>query len=459
MAQIMTRDEEIGRWYAFNDGVITTGAGLHEKPDIKLMFKNAKIGAALLDAADQLARPDQRAEGFQSHRRRPGIPDQLVRADLDDEPVGRPQIRHEAQGRRHALLQHDQRRAGVRRRQGRQDYAHDADRSHRRRRRVVDHRGQGHKAHAAAQDHAGAARPECEIHRLFARPPALSDEARRFRSERRAQSAKPRQVRLRAHLLGRGDQARHRRDQAAEARIRPRRHHLLARLASHLGQYRLLPLGAVPLRQRGRHDAHPSQSRFLGRLVLGRGASLGPYAARRPVGDLRHRRGLLAELRHDRVVGGGSGIDLRLLRRPGRHHAPAVAERSEARHQGRPRRSVFQRHRAVPARQMVRAEADHLGRHGDGHRLRLDQGRPLRQIIRRDPHGRLRQVEGVSARRRRRHCEDARSGRRRKPAFRPRTCARWPASGARSASIWRPAAGATATAAPAATRPAFPGPA
>ena len=48
VAQIMTRDEEIGRWYAFNDGVVTTGAGLHAKPDIKLMFKNAKIGAALL---------------------------------------------------------------------------------------------------------------------------------------------------------------------------------------------------------------------------------------------------------------------------------------------------------------------------------------------------------------------------------------------------------------------------
>ena len=34
--------------------------------------------------------------------------------------------------------------------------------------------------------------------------------------------------------------------------IRPRRDRVLARLASHLGQYRLLPLGAVPLRQCGR---------------------------------------------------------------------------------------------------------------------------------------------------------------------------------------------------------------
>ena len=359
------------------------------------------------DAADQLAQPDQRAEGFRPHRRRAGRPHQLVRADADDEPVGRPEDRHQARRRHHALLQHDQRRPGVRLRQGRQDRAHDADRPHRGRRRVVDHRGQGPEAHAAAQDHAGAARAEREVDRLFARPPALSDEARRLRSERRAQSAEPRQVRLRAHLMGRGDQARHRRDQAAEARIRSRRHHLLARLASHLGQYRLLPLGAVPLRQCGRHDAHPSQSGLVGRLVLGRGASLGPHAARRPVGDLRHRRGLPAELRHDRVVGGRPGEHVRLLRRAGRHRAPAVAEGSEARHQGRPRRSVLQRDRAVPARQMVRAEADHLGRDGDGDRLRLDQGRPLRQVIRRDPHRRLRQVEGLSRRRRGRHREDA----------------------------------------------------
>ena len=48
VAQIMSRDEEIGRWIAFNDGVVTTGSGLHDKPDIKLMFKNAEVGASLL---------------------------------------------------------------------------------------------------------------------------------------------------------------------------------------------------------------------------------------------------------------------------------------------------------------------------------------------------------------------------------------------------------------------------
>ena len=73
---------------------------------------------------------------------------------------------------------------------------------------------------------------------------------------------------------------------------------------------------------------------------------------------------------------------------------------------------------AVPAGQVVRAEADHIARDGDGDRLRLDQGRPLRQGIRRDAHRRLRQVGGLSHRRRGRHRRRRRSGRRRKPAFR-----------------------------------------
>ncbi len=48
VAQIMARDEECGRWFEFKDGIVTSRAGLHEKPDMKLMFKNAGIGAGLL---------------------------------------------------------------------------------------------------------------------------------------------------------------------------------------------------------------------------------------------------------------------------------------------------------------------------------------------------------------------------------------------------------------------------
>jgi molybdopterin guanine dinucleotide-containing S/N-oxide reductase-like protein len=48
VAQIMTRDEEIGRWFEFNNGQVRSRAGLHPKPDCKLMFKNAAVGARLL---------------------------------------------------------------------------------------------------------------------------------------------------------------------------------------------------------------------------------------------------------------------------------------------------------------------------------------------------------------------------------------------------------------------------
>src|SRR6478672_48178 len=44
------------------------------------------------------------------------------------------------------------------------------------------------------------------------------------------------------------------------------------------------------------------------------------------VSDLRHGRGLLAELRHDRVLGCGPREHQRLLRRAGRYRAPAMAE-------------------------------------------------------------------------------------------------------------------------------------
>ena len=168
------------------------------------------------DAANQLARSDQRAEGFQAHGRRPGGSHQLVRPDHHDEPERGFEDRHPPRGWHHALLQYDQWRAGLRLRQGRQDHSHDADRFRRRRSAAVDHRGARAQAYAAAEDDACAAWAECEVDRLFARSAALPDEARRFRSEGRAQPAEPRQVGLCAHLLGGGARPRRRRDQATQ---------------------------------------------------------------------------------------------------------------------------------------------------------------------------------------------------------------------------------------------------
>jgi len=47
-AQIMARDERTGRWFTIRDGKITSRAGLHAEPDVKLTFKNASVGAGLL---------------------------------------------------------------------------------------------------------------------------------------------------------------------------------------------------------------------------------------------------------------------------------------------------------------------------------------------------------------------------------------------------------------------------
>ena len=48
VAQVMARDEDIGRWFEFRGGRVISHRGMHSRPDIKLMFKNASIGAKLL---------------------------------------------------------------------------------------------------------------------------------------------------------------------------------------------------------------------------------------------------------------------------------------------------------------------------------------------------------------------------------------------------------------------------
>jgi molybdopterin guanine dinucleotide-containing S/N-oxide reductase-like protein len=48
VAQIMARDEEVGRWFQIADGRVRSRAGRHAKPDITLSFKDAALGAKLL---------------------------------------------------------------------------------------------------------------------------------------------------------------------------------------------------------------------------------------------------------------------------------------------------------------------------------------------------------------------------------------------------------------------------
>ena len=48
VAQIMARDEGVGRWFKIKNGRVTSGGGLHANPDVTIAFKNATLGADLL---------------------------------------------------------------------------------------------------------------------------------------------------------------------------------------------------------------------------------------------------------------------------------------------------------------------------------------------------------------------------------------------------------------------------
>ena len=48
VAQMLARDEGIGRWYEFRGGKVRSRKGIHPKPDVTLAFKTAKHGVKLL---------------------------------------------------------------------------------------------------------------------------------------------------------------------------------------------------------------------------------------------------------------------------------------------------------------------------------------------------------------------------------------------------------------------------
>src|SRR6185312_7161633 len=46
--QFIAKDEEIGRWFKFQDGRVTSGSGILKDADVTVAFKNASLGADLL---------------------------------------------------------------------------------------------------------------------------------------------------------------------------------------------------------------------------------------------------------------------------------------------------------------------------------------------------------------------------------------------------------------------------
>ena len=183
VAQIKARDEGIGRWISIRDGEVSSGWGMHAKPDVTLVVQKRHDRRLAAHTADQLAQPDQRAEGLHARDRRAGGPHQLAGTNLDDDADRRLEIRRPPARRHHALLQHGERRPALRLRQGRQDHPDHADRLRRNRSAAVDDSCARNELDAAAQDDARPARSEQPVDHLFARPLALPDEARRLRSE------------------------------------------------------------------------------------------------------------------------------------------------------------------------------------------------------------------------------------------------------------------------------------
>ena len=289
-AQFIARDEEIGRWFRFTDGKVTSGSGVLKDADVTRRVQERRARRGAPDAADQLARPDQRAEGIPAHRAGRRRARQLVRADRDDGADRRLQIRHADAGRLDALLQHDQWRAGVRHREGRQDRPHDADRSRRQttapftieargmkltppRKTTLAPHGKNAKSIVYSPDRLLYPMKRVDFDPNGARNP-----------QNRGKSGYVR-ISWDEALKIVSDEIKRQKTNTARA------HRGVARLAPHLGQHRLLPLGAVPFRQRGRHDARAPQSRFTGRAGTGArcitGATRFASASRRPTARSR----------------------------------------------------------------------------------------------------------------------------------------------------------------------------
>ena len=59
VAQFKLMDKPIGRWIKLENGKISSGKGIHENPDISILFKNEAIAVSFLTPpVDQLERID-----------------------------------------------------------------------------------------------------------------------------------------------------------------------------------------------------------------------------------------------------------------------------------------------------------------------------------------------------------------------------------------------------------------
>ena len=218
VAQIRLKDGSIGRWYALENGRVRSRAGLHPKPDVTISFRDVATALTFLVPPPDQSEIVLAAKQFRvivdgkselvvwfmqllnaiprvGMRYGTSMPDGTTRYTTCTN--GGPLYVFVKDGRivRITPIDFDERDAPS-----------------------WTIRARGQVVHALAARDGQSARADAEVDGVFRQAPALPDEARRLRPERRAQSAEPRHLRVRAHQLGRGARHRRQRDQAAEER-------------------------------------------------------------------------------------------------------------------------------------------------------------------------------------------------------------------------------------------------
>jgi len=256
VAQIKARDEGTGRWIEIRDGKISSGAGQHAKPDITLAFKNAALGVSLLTPPINWLNQINAQKDFTL-----GVDGPEDLTNWFAQTLMKMQTAHWTFGTpmpdgsmRYCNMANAGRFSSPSRTAG---LSAPRRSTSTKRPAAVDDSSAWHEFHAAAQDHARPARADQPVDDLFA-DRLLYPMKRVDSTERQAQSAEPRQVEICPHLVAGSARPGRRRDQTREARSWSGRHDRLARLASYLGPYRLLPQRFVPLRQCRRSHARPS---------------------------------------------------------------------------------------------------------------------------------------------------------------------------------------------------------
>ena len=452
VVQVKLRDGSIGRWYDISIDGVKSKAGLHEKPDVIVDILDVETALAFLNPNADMGEIIHAMKNFRvllmgddrlsvwfaqlmnltaSAKLEYGktMPDGSVRYTQNGN--GGPMFVYVKDGK---ILRIDADRL---RRQGRARLGPSARAE----------RSSPRTARDASLAHA-ARRLKSIVYST--EPPPLSDEARRLRPERRAQPSKPRQVRLRAHQLGRGLRHRRERDQAPSARsMGP------ARSRSRTVRTTSGAMSAItsrPSSASGTCSASPACTTIRTAGKAGTGARCITGAIRCAsacpdpmalVEDCLKNADMIVFWSSDPESTNGYAAGTRARR-------GAVGQGT--RHQDGPHRSVLQsRPRSSSAGKWIPTKP------GTDPALSIaimpTSGSTKDSTTRTtSPTARPASRSGrtiCSARRR--HRRRRRNGRRRKPAFRPRTSARSPANGATERSISAPAAGALASAAPAAT--------